>query len=65
MKLDNIKRIYKGKYFYSAVIAIGFCLGLSMVLYLGSAPFLSQLKESDVSPPNSLRAVRFYISHQY
>lgn len=47
---NSIKEIHKGKYFYSFVIAVGFCLVSLAVLYVGSTPYLSQLKEGDISP---------------
>ena len=46
---NHIKQIYKGRYFYPALVMIGFCLVTFAVLYIGSAPFLAQLKEGDIS----------------
>ncbi len=45
----RLKKIRKTPYFYSAVVAACFCLTTFGLLYLGSAPFLSELKEGDVS----------------
>ncbi len=46
---SSIKRICKGKYFYPFIIAVGFCLVSLAVLYVGSAPYPSQLKEGNIS----------------
>ena len=46
---NSIKRICKGKYFYPFIIAVGFCLVSLAVLYVGSAPYPSQLKEGNIS----------------
>ncbi|MGB2705281.1 MAG: HDIG domain-containing metalloprotein [Candidatus Omnitrophota bacterium] len=45
----RLKKVRKTPYFYSAVVVFGFCLVTLAVLYLGSAPFLSELKEGDIS----------------
>ncbi|MFH1594077.1 MAG: HDIG domain-containing metalloprotein [Candidatus Omnitrophota bacterium] len=45
----TVKRIHDGKFFYSSLAVVGFCAVSFMMLYLGSAPYLVQLKEGDVS----------------
>ena len=47
--VSNIKGIHKSKYFYPFIIAVGFCLVSLAVLYVGSAPYPSQLKEGNIS----------------
>jgi len=47
--LKKTREIYKTKYFYSIIIAVSFCLVSLGILYTGSAPSLSQLKEGDIS----------------
>lgn len=48
-KSKRIESINKSKYFYPSVIVIVFCLASLAILYIGSAPALSQLKEGDIS----------------
>ena len=43
-----IKRIQRNKYFYPIVIVAVFCIVTFVMLYVGSAPSLSQLKEGDI-----------------
>jgi putative nucleotidyltransferase with HDIG domain len=45
----SIKGIHSSKYFYPFVIAVGFCLLCLGVLYVGSAPRPSQIKEGNIS----------------
>ena len=45
----HLKKVRKTPYFYSAMVVFVFCLVTLAVLYLGSAPFLSELKEGDIS----------------
>ena len=47
--MSGIKRIHSGKYFYPFIIAMGFCLVTLAVLYAGSAPRPSQIKEGNIS----------------
>lgn len=45
----RLKKMRRAPYFYSAVVAVCFCLATFGLLYLGSAPFLSEPKEGDIS----------------
>ena len=45
----KLKEMYKSKLFYSCLIVAGFCMATFAILYVGSAPSLSRLKEGDVS----------------
>ena len=47
--IGGIKQIHKDKYFYPFIIAMGFCLLSLAVLYVGSAPRPSQIKEGNIS----------------
>jgi len=48
-KNRDLKKITKSKYFYPILVALGFSILTLALLYVGSAPSLSQLKEGDVS----------------
>jgi len=45
----RLKKVRKAPYFYSVLVAVCFCLVTSGLLYLGSAPFFSDVKEGDIA----------------
>ncbi|UCD55807.1 MAG: HDIG domain-containing protein [Candidatus Omnitrophota bacterium] len=47
--VKNIAGIHKGRYFYPFIITVGFCLISLAILYVGSAPYPSKLKEGNIS----------------
>jgi len=48
--VNRTKNIHKTPHFYPALIVLGFFLAAFALLYAGSAPFLSQINEGDISP---------------
>ncbi|NQU95581.1 MAG: HDIG domain-containing protein [Candidatus Omnitrophica bacterium] len=45
----KLKEMYKSRVFYSSLIVAGFCMATFAILYVGSAPSFSRLKEADIS----------------